>query len=189
MANTTNTQTFFQKDLAGAFKAIPDFPKKGILFRHIGPLLADPKLWKRTVQNIAEYFRPLGITKVVGMDARGFLIGIAVAMELGAGFVMARKPSKLPGEKWSVSYGLEYGDDRLEMLKEELQSSDRVLIADDLLATGGTADAAGKLVKLCGASVIGYTFIVELNGLGGREKLSKAGCSTSPLVYACCSFD
>jgi adenine phosphoribosyltransferase len=179
----TSNKTDLPKDLATAFRSVPDFPKPGIIFRDIGPVLNNPVLWKRTVQDMATACRDKQITKVVGMDARGFLVGIPVAMELGVGFVMARKPSKLPGEKWSVSYGLEYGKDCLEMSKDLIQPGDRVLVVDDLLATGGTADAAAKLVACGGGSVVSYAFIVELTSLQGRQKLAPVP------VYSCCVFD
>lgn len=171
-----------QSDLASTFRDVPDFPKPGIIFKDIGPVLANPDVWNRTVTDIADHYRNHNVTKVVGIDARGFLVGIAVAMKLNVGFVMARKPSKLPGEKWSVSYGLEYGKDVLEMSKDALQATDHVLITDDLLATGGTAAATGKLVQLSDATVVGYAFVVELDNLDGRNKLAPVE------VYSCCHF-
>src|SRR5579883_1260331 len=137
------------KQIDATVRTVPDFPRPGIQFKDISPLLASPTLWKAIVKDVADMFRGF-VDKVVGMDARGFLIGVAVAMELGVGFVMARKPSKLPGEKNTVSYGLEYGKDALEMGVGALSPGDRVLIVDDLLATGGTAEAARKLVVMGG---------------------------------------
>ena len=175
----------FQLELSNSFRSIPDFPKPGIIFKDISPILADANLWKETINDIANAFRNKNITKIVGIDARGFLVGISLAMELGIGFVMARKPSKLPGEKLSVSYGLEYGKDCLEISKDSIQPDDRVLIVDDLLATGGTAEAAGKLVSLGNGIIVGYAFIVELKSLKGRERLMKSG---KEMVYSCCYF-
>lgn len=176
-------KTDFQKELVAAFRSIPNFPKPGVTFQDIGPILNNPDLWKRVVRDIANACRDKQITRVVGIDARGFLVGIAVAMELGVGFVMARKPSKLPGEKWSVSYGLEYGKDCLEMSKGAIQPGDQVLVVDDLLATGGTAEAVDKLVLLEGGIAVCFAFIVELTTLKGRQRLAPAP------VYTCCAFD
>lgn len=164
-------------------RTVPDFPRPGIQFKDISTLLASPTLWKEIVKDIADVYRGK-VDKVVGMDARGFLIGVAVAMDLEVGFVMARKPSKLPGKKHTVSYGLEYGKDALEMGVDALSPNERVLIVDDLLATGGTAKAAKKLVKLCGGKVVGYAFIIELLALDGRLRLLKNNAT----VYSCCAF-
>lgn len=174
------------KEISTTVRTVPDFPRPGIQFKDISPLLASPTLWKDVVKDIANVYRG-SVDKVVGMDARGFLIGVAVAMELGIGFVMARKPSKLPGKKHSVSYGLEYGKDALEMEEGALTPGERVLIVDDLLATGGTAEAAGKLVKLCSGKVVGYAFIIELRSLKGKARLLQD--STDLTVYSCCTFD
>lgn len=174
------------KEIATTVRTVPDFPRPGIQFKDISPLLASPTLWRKIIKDITDIYRGLSIKidKVVGMDARGFLIGIAVAMELGVGFVMARKPSKLPGKRNTVAYGLEYGKDSLEMEENALSPGDRVLIVDDLLATGGTAWAAGKLVTLGGGKVVGYAFIIHLADLGGDTRLAKEGYA----VYSCCAF-
>jgi adenine phosphoribosyltransferase len=171
----------FQEELKSAFRTIPDFPKPGIMFKDISPLLADPVMWKRTIFRMAEQLHH-HVDKVVGMDARGFLVGIALAMELGVGFVMARKPSKLPGAKRTVSYGLEYGTNSLEMQADAIKPGERILVVDDLLATGGTAEATSHLVKEAGGIVVAYAFIVELVDLGGRQKLAPTP------VYASCTF-
>ena len=173
------------QDITAYLRTIHDFPKPGIQFKDISPLLNNPEAWETTIDQICRNVAAWGITKVVGMESRGFLVGVPVATELGVGFVMARKPGKLPGDLHSVSYGKEYGTDSLHMVKGLLTPEDRVLIVDDLLATGGTALAAAELVKLSGATTVGYAFIIELTGLKGGEKLTTTGAK----VYSCVSFD
>lgn len=154
---------------------IPDYPEPGVVFKDITPLFSDPDAMRHTVDDIVEHFRDAGITKVVGPEARGFMIGVPVALELGAGFVPARKPGKLPRETYSVSYDLEYGSDSLEIHKDAITPDDRVLIVDDLVATGGTAAATGKLIGEIGGTLVGYACILELTFLNPREELSKTG--------------
>jgi adenine phosphoribosyltransferase len=151
---------------------IPDFPKPGIVFKDITPLLLDPKALEAAVLDIAAYARPLDVDLVVAAEARGFILGAAVARELGVGFVPARKPGKLPAETVSAEYILEYGVDALEMHADALSNGARVLLHDDLLATGGTARALAELAEGAGAVVAGCAFLVELTFLGGREKLA-----------------
>jgi adenine phosphoribosyltransferase len=151
---------------------IPDFPRQGIVFRDITPLLLDPTALDYAVASIAAYARPLGVELVVAAEARGFILGAAVARELGVGFVPARKPGKLPGQTVSAEYILEYGVDALEMHADALADGTRVLLHDDLLATGGTARALCELVEGAGAVVAGCAFLVELAFLGGRAKLA-----------------
>jgi adenine phosphoribosyltransferase len=151
---------------------IPDFPKPGIVFKDITPLLLDPAALDFAVTSIASYAQPLGVDLVVAAEARGFILGAAVARELGVGFVPARKPGKLPAETVSAEYILEYGVDALEMHADALRDGARVLLHDDLLATGGTARALGELAEGAGAVVAGCAFLVELSFLGGREKLA-----------------
>lgn len=162
-------------DYAAYIADIPDYPEPGVVFKDITPLFADPVAMRRTVEDIAEHFKDAGVTKVVGPEARGFMIGVPVALELGAGFIPARKPGKLPRETYSVSYELEYGTDTLEIHKDAIQPGDRVLIVDDLIATGGTAAAAGKLVQDVAAELIGYACILELSFLDPRKTLATAG--------------
>jgi adenine phosphoribosyltransferase len=150
---------------------IPDFPKPGIVFKDITPLLLDPAALDGAVQRLAGWARPLGVDLVVAAEARGFILGGALARELGVGFVPARKPGKLPGETVSAEYILEYGVDALEMHADALEGGARVLLHDDLLATGGTARALVDLVRGRGAEVAGFGFLVELSFLGGRSKL------------------
>src|SRR3954468_7456146 len=159
-------------DLRAYIRDIPDFPKPGIVFKDITPLLLDPAALDFAVASIAAYARPLDVDLVVAAEARGFILGAAVARELGAGFVPARKPGKLPGETVSAEYILEYGVDALEMHADALRDGARVLLHDDLLATGGTARALCALVEGRGAVVAGVGFLVELSFLDGRSKLS-----------------
>ena len=154
---------------------IPDYPEPGVVFKDITPLFADATAMRKTVEAIADHFRDAGVTKVVGPEARGFMIGVPVALELGAGFIPARKPGKLPRETYSVSYELEYGTDTLEIHKDAIVPGDRVLIVDDLVATGGTAAATGKLVQEIGAELVGYGCIMELSFLNPRPTLLATG--------------
>ena len=151
---------------------IPDFPKPGILFKDITPVLSDPLALKEAVDLLSAPFVDEGLTAVVGMEARGFIFGALVAQTLGVGFVPLRKPGKLPATVRSIAYDLEYGSATLEVHADALNSDDRVLIVDDLLATGGTAAASCQLVEALGASVAALAFMVELKGLGGRQKLA-----------------
>src|SRR5215217_8682379 len=159
-------------DLRGFIRDIPDFPKPGIVFKDITPLLLDPAALDAAVVGIAEYAGPLEVDLVVAAEARGFILGAAVARELGVGFVPARKLGKLPGETVSAEYILEYGVDALEMHADALADGARVLLHDDLLATGGTARALAELIEGTGAHIAGCAFLVELAFLGGRERLA-----------------
>ncbi len=159
-------------ELKKHIRDVEDFPKKGILFRDITTLLKDSKVLKETIELMAQDFRDKGITKVIGIESRGFIFGIPLALELNAGFVPVRKKGKLPAEVLSYEYELEYGTDTLEIHKDALSSEDKVLIADDLLATGGTAKAAVKLATDLGAKVESCIFLIELLDLKGREKIA-----------------
>jgi len=150
---------------------VPDFPKPGILFKDITPILADGTLFKLSIEAFLESTRPLGIDKVVGIDARGFLFGAAVAYELGVGFVPVRKKGKLPYKCQSAAYTLEYGEAVVEMHIDALHPGERVVLIDDLLATGGTAAAAVKLIQKMGADLVQAQFLIELAFLGGRKNL------------------
>ena len=161
-------------------RAIPDFPREGILFRDITPLLLDPAALNATVVALAEMIDGLRVDFVVAAEARGFILGAALARELGAGFVPARKPGKLPAETVSAEYTLEYGLDALEVHADALAHGARVLLHDDLLATGGTAGALCELVSGLGAEIVGAAFLVELSSLGGRERL--APCQVHALI-------
>lgn len=162
-------------EYASLITDIPDYPEPGVVFKDITPLFADPEGLRHTILAIADHFRDAGVTKVVGPEARGFIVGVPVAMELGAGFIPARKPGKLPRETYSVSYELEYGTDSLEIHADAIQPGDKVLIVDDLIATGGTAAATGKLISEVGAELVGYACILELEFLNPRAALAEAG--------------
>ena len=170
-------------DLGSRIRDIPDFPKPGILFKDITPLLLDAEALSQAVSELADWARPLDVDLVVAAEARGFILGAAIARELGAGFVPARKPGKLPHETVSAEYILEYGVDALEMHADALADGARVLLHDDLLATGGTARALCELVESRGATIAGCGFLVELEFLAGRERL--AGYD----VHALLSYD
>lgn len=150
---------------------IHDFPKEGILFKDITPLLADPAALREAIQQLADRFRNSGATKILGAEARGFIFGAALACEMGIGFVPIRKPGKLPHENISVTYDLEYGTDTLCMHKDALSPGEKVLIVDDVLATGGTIGGVLQLVEKSGAIVAGIGFLLELTFLNGRSQL------------------
>lgn len=158
-------------DLKSIIRDVVDFPKPGIVFKDITPLLNNPQALKKTVDLLARAAEGLEITKVAGIESRGFIFGAAAAIELGVGFVPIRKPGKLPAETISESYSLEYGTDTIEMHKDALESGDKVLLIDDLLATGGTIQAATKLVEKAGAEVSKIAFVIELGFLKGRERI------------------
>jgi adenine phosphoribosyltransferase len=158
-------------DLRTLVRDIPDFPKPGIGFKDITPVLADPAGLDAAVRGLADWARPRGVEVVIGAEARGFLLGSAVARDLGAGFVLARKPGKLPYTTVRAEYLLEYGTDALELHSDAIARGTRVLVHDDLLATGGTARALVELVEMLGGEVVGCAFLVELTFLGGRERL------------------
>jgi adenine phosphoribosyltransferase len=158
-------------DLARHIRDIPDFPKPGIVFKDITPLLADGDAFRTMTDAFAERFRG-ACDVVLGIESRGFVVGAAVALALGTGIAVVRKPGKLPWETYSASYELEYGKDTLEIHRDALGRGQRVLVVDDLLATGGTASAAVQLVDRCGGSVVACAFIIELGFLGGRKRLA-----------------
>jgi adenine phosphoribosyltransferase len=158
-------------DLSRYIRDVPDFPKPGIVFKDITPLLKDGRALRYALQALAESFRNRGIDKVVGVESRGYIFAPAIALSLEAGFVPVRKPGKLPWKTASEEYALEYGTDRLEIHTDALESGERVLIVDDLLATGGTASAARRLAEGLKAQVVGAAFLVELSFLEGRSRL------------------
>jgi adenine phosphoribosyltransferase len=162
-------------DPAGRIRAqirsIPDFPKKGILFRDITPLLLNGSAFGEAIDLFYGRYRDSGVDKIVSVESRGFIFGSVLAYRLGAGFIPVRKPKKLPAETISESYALEYGEDTLEMHTDAIKKGDSVLIVDDLLATGGTAAAASRLVERSGGTVTELAFLIELSFLNGREKL------------------
>jgi adenine phosphoribosyltransferase len=159
--------------LRAAVRDVPDFPKPGIIFKDITPVLLDPQLFGVAARGMARPFEAMGVTRVVAIESRGFMFGAPVALGLEAGLVPVRKPGKLPSTRHRVEYTLEYGTDALEMHADAIGSHDRVLIVDDVLATGGTAEAAGRLVRARGATIAGFSFLIELGFLNGRERLTE----------------
>lgn len=158
-------------DLRPFVRDIPDYPKPGILFRDLTPLFGDPGALRDAVRALADPFRERGVERVIGIESRGFILGAPVALELGAGFVPVRKAGKLPSETIAETYELEYGTDTVEIHSDALRPDERVLLVDDLLATGGTAAATLRLAQKVGADVVGCAFLVELEALGGRKAL------------------
>ena len=151
--------------------SVQDFPNKGIVFRDITPILQDGKLYRAATHELADYAKSRGAEVIVGPEARGFIVGCPVATELGVGFVPARKPHKLPREVESASYDLEYGSNVLEMHKDAIKPGDRVVLIDDLIATGGTIEASIRMIEALGGEVVKIVFLLELAGLKGRERL------------------
>lgn len=151
---------------------VPNFPKEGITFKDISPLLANPEATNKAVELLAKGLYGFEATKIVGIESRGFLLGILLAQKLKLGFVPIRKPGKLPGAIISQSYALEYGEDSIEIQESSIKPGDLVIVHDDVLATGGTAAAACKLVEKCGGTVVQCNFLMELNFLEGRSKIS-----------------
>ena len=158
-------------DLKRIIRDIPDFPKKGIIFKDITTLLQDAKSYQRMVDLLAHRYIGQRIDKVVGVEARGFIVGAALAYKLGAGVVLVRKPGKLPSETFSKTYALEYGTDTLEIHRDAIKPGERILIADDLLATGGTMSAVVDMVQTMGGEIVECCFMAELDFLNGRQKL------------------
>ena len=158
-------------DLQTCIRSIPDFPKPGILFRDINPMLRDPEAMHEVMRRLGTICEAVKPDLIVGIESRGFIVGTPLALERSLGFVPVRKPGKLPGAVIGVDYALEYGTDRLEIQSDALQGHPRVLVVDDLLATGGTASATGQLVQQAGGQLVGFAFVIELEGLGGRAAL------------------
>ncbi len=158
-------------DLKLLIRDIPDFPKPGIMFRDITTLLRDPAGLKYTIDTLAQELQDLQPEYIVGMESRGFIFGAALAYKLGIGFIPVRKPGKLPAPVHTVEYALEYGTDKLEIHQDAVGTGSRILIVDDLIATGGTAAATAKLIQAIGCDLVGYGFVIELDDLGGRSQL------------------
>ena len=173
MSNTTPKTSVNCEPLKKLIREVPDFPKKGILFYDITTLLKDKLGFATLIDALAEYYLPKKVDLILGMEARGFIFGPALAYRLNAGFVPVRKPGKLPAPAARVEYELEYGTNVLEIHKDAVQNGQRVIIVDDLLATGGTAEATTKLATSLGAEIAGLGFVVELDFLKGREKLKQ----------------
>jgi len=168
--------------LAALIRSIPDHPKPGILFRDVTTLMKHGPAFAQAVGLLADRYRNSGVHKVAGIEARGFIVGAALAHALGAGFVPLRKRGRLPATAIGRDYELEYGTDRIEMHVDAVTAGERVVVADDLIATGGTAEAALRIFRDVGATVIESCFLVELPALGGRERLAAFGCDTHALI-------
>ncbi len=171
--------------LKSRIRTIPDYPKPGIMFRDITTLLQDPQGFRKTVDELVQLHVQSRIDKVAGIEARGFILGGAVAHQLGVGFVPVRKKGKLPYETIQEDYELEYGTDTVEIHSDAVLPGESILLVDDLIATGGTAEAALRLIRRTGGEVIGSAFVVELPDLGGRRRLENMGCE----VLSLCSFE
>ncbi|SFR32708.1 adenine phosphoribosyltransferase [Yoonia tamlensis] len=173
------------KTVQDYIRTIPDFPHEGIMFRDVTTLFSDPRGFRIAIDQLLHPYAGQNIDKVVGLEARGFILGGAIAHQLGKGFVPIRKKGKLPGKTIEQAYTLEYGEAVMEVHDDALQAGEKVLLVDDLLATGGTAEAGIKLIERMGAEVVGCAFVIDLPDLGGRKKLEKMGMA----VHALCAFD
>ncbi len=169
-------------DIKASIRTIPDYPKPGIMFRDITTLLGDPRAFRRAIDELVQPWAGTKIDKVAGMEARGFILGGAVAHQLSAGFVPIRKKGKLPHAKVSIAYSLEYGLDEMEMHEDAVAPGERVILVDDLVATGGTAEGAVKLLKQIGADVVAACFVIDLPELGGAAKIEALGVPVRTLV-------
>jgi adenine phosphoribosyltransferase len=171
------------QDLAELIRSVPDFPRAGVMFRDVSPLLASAEGFTRCIEALAEPWHGSGVQLIAGIEARGFIFGAALALRLRAGFVPLRKPGKLPPPVRAVAYVLEYGSDRLEMQRDAVKPGKRVLLVDDVLATGGTLQAAAKLVEGSGAELLGAGVVIELMALEGRSRWVERGLLHSVLRY------
>jgi adenine phosphoribosyltransferase len=169
-------------DLKSLIRTIPDYPKKGVMFRDITTLLGDPKGFKAAIEQMAAPFATARVEGVAGIEARGFILGGAIADRLGCGFVPLRKKGRLPWKTIGQEYTLEYGVDIIEMHEDAIDPGERILIVDDLIATGGTAEAAAKLVQRSGGEIVGATFIIDLPELGGVKRLAALGIGCHALM-------
>jgi adenine phosphoribosyltransferase len=169
-------------DLRSSIRSIPDYPKPGIMFRDITTLLGNARAFRRAVDELVQPWAGSKIDKVAGMEARGFILGGAVAHQVSAGFIPIRKKGKLPHKRVSIAYSLEYGLDEMEMHEDAVNKGEKVILVDDLIATGGTAEGAVKLLKQQGADVLAACFIIDLPDLGGAEKIRKLGVPVRTLI-------
>jgi adenine phosphoribosyltransferase len=176
------TTLALENDLKAAIRSIPDYPKPGIVFRDITTLLGNARAFRRAVDELVQPWAGSKIDKVAGIEARGFILGGAVAHQVSAGFVPIRKKGKLPHKRVSMTYALEYGEDVIEMHADALVAGERVVLVDDLIATGGTAEAAVKLLRQLKAEVIAACFVIDLPALGGAEKLRALGVPVRTLI-------
>jgi adenine phosphoribosyltransferase len=172
----------FENDLKASIRAIPDYPKPGIIFRDITTLLGDARAFRRAVDELVQPWAGMKIDKVAGIEARGFILGGAVAHQVSAGFVPIRKKGKLPHKRVTIAYSLEYGLDEMEMHEDAVEKGDRVILVDDLIATGGTAEGAVKLLRQLGADILAACFIIDLPDLGGADKLRKLDVQVRTLI-------
>lgn len=170
------------KSLRDAIRTIPDYPKPGVQFRDISTLLGNPRAFRRAVDELVQPYAGEAIAKVAGIEARGFILGGAIAHQLSCGFVPIRKKGKLPHEKVSIAYALEYGTDEMEIHVDAVAPGEKVILVDDLIATGGTASAAVQLLQRLGANVVAACFVIDLPELGGRAKIEKLGVPVRTLV-------
>ncbi|MBX3573658.1 MAG: adenine phosphoribosyltransferase [Mesorhizobium sp.] len=171
-----------EQTLLSAIRTIPDYPKPGILFRDITTLLGNARAFRRAVDELVHPYSGTGVSKIAGIEARGFILGGAMAHQLSAGFVPIRKKGKLPHTTVRVAYSLEYGVDEMEMHTDAVQPGEKVILVDDLIATGGTAEGAVKLLKQMGADIVAACFVIDLPDLGGRKKLEALGVNVRTLV-------
>jgi len=171
-----------RQTLEEAIRTIPDYPKPGIMFRDISTLLGNARAFRRSVDELVHPYSGTGIQKVAGVEARGFILGGAMAHQLSCGFVPIRKKGKLPHDTVRIAYSLEYGVDEMEMHRDAVHSEEKVLLVDDLIATGGTAEGAVKLLQQMGANVVAACFVVDLPDLGGRKKIEALGVPVRTLI-------
>jgi adenine phosphoribosyltransferase len=176
------TSPSLEKDLRAAIRNIPDYPKPGIMFRDITTLLGDARAFRRAVDELVQPWAGMKIDKVAGIEARGFILGGAVAHQVSAGFIPIRKKGKLPYKRVSIGYSLEYGIDEMEVHEDALKKGERVILVDDLIATGGTAEGAVKLLRQLGADVLAACFVIDLPELGGADKLRKLDVPVRTLI-------
>lgn len=174
--------TALKDELLASIRTIVDYPKEGIMFRDITTLLGDARAFRRSVDELVHPYAGSKIDQIAGIEARGFILGGAIAHQLSAGFVPIRKKGKLPHETVRVAYSLEYGVDEMEMHRDAVQAGEKVILVDDLIATGGTAEGAVKLLRQMGAEIVAACFVIDLPDLGGREKLEKLGVTVRTLV-------
>jgi adenine phosphoribosyltransferase len=176
------TSPSLENDLRAAIRTIPDYPKPGIMFRDITTLLGDARAFRRAVDELVQPWAGMKIDKVAGVEARGFILGGAVAHQVSAGFIPIRKKGKLPHKRVSIAYSLEYGLDEMEVHEDAVEKGERVILVDDLIATGGTAEGAVKLLRQLGADVLAACFVIDLPDLGGAEKLRKLNVPVRTLL-------
>ena len=174
--------TAVQSELISAIRSIPDYPKPGVMFRDITTLLGNPRAFRRAIDELVHPYAGTKVDKIAGIEARGFILGGAIAHQLSAGFIPIRKKGKLPHETVRVAYSLEYGLDEMEMHRDAVAPGDKVILVDDLIATGGTAEGAAKLLKQMGADIVAACFIIDLPELGGRKKLEALGVNVRTLI-------